>query len=171
MKDWLEVDQVRLQLEALGIEVWLAEHDPRPGTSILSKIEAVLPTCDAVVFLITNNSVDSAYVHQEVGLARAHGKVMVPLVERQVDKSRLGLLGELEWIEIDLQNPSLAFANVTKSLQPLLTAQLTSMAGSPQGAGGFNLGDPTLAFLVGALTALAAIVISILILRASAASA
>jgi hypothetical protein len=86
MKDVEHVDQVRRQLEALGIKAWLAELDPRPGTSVLEKIESVLPTCDAVVFLITTNSIDSAYVQQEVGLARAHRLPMVPLVDLRVDR-------------------------------------------------------------------------------------
>lgn len=152
MKDVEHVDQVRRQLEALGIQAWLAELDPRPGTSVLEKIEAVLPTCDAVVFLITTNSIDSAYVQQEVGLARAHRVPMVPLVDHRVEKSRLGLIGELEWIGIDLDNPSEALERVTKSLQPMLLRQaselrLSAAPGGPQPAGPVQF-DPALALLV-----------------------
>jgi hypothetical protein len=153
MKDVEHVDQVRRQLEALGILAWLAELDPRPGTSVLEKIEAVLPTCDAVVFLITTNSIDSAYVQQEVGLARAHRMPMVPLVDHRVDRSKLGLIVELEWIGIDLDNPSEALERVTQSLQPMLLRQASELRlaaaapGTPQPTGPVQF-DPALALLV-----------------------
>lgn len=109
----------------------------------------MIPTCDAVVFLITTNSVNSAYVQQEVGLARAHGRPMVPLVEKRVDKSRLGLLGELEWIELDLDDPSEAFAKVTQVLQTLILAQLRpATVSEKQTRQGFQLSDAAVALLV-----------------------
>src|SRR5450756_1113567 len=140
-RDAEHVKRVRQQLRALGIEVWLAEHDPRPGTSILAKIESEMPKCDAVVLLITTNSVDSAYLHQEVGMARTHGIPMVPLVDVHVDRSRLGLLGELEWIEVDLDEPSEAFAKVTQSLQPLVVRQVQALA--PKNLSLIHISEPT----------------------------
>jgi nucleoside 2-deoxyribosyltransferase len=171
MHDGLHVEQVQRQLEALGMKVWLAEHDPRPGKSILAKVEGALRDCDAVVFLITTNSIDSAYVQQEVGLARAHGKLLVPLVDKRVDTSRLGMLRELEWLEIDLDNPSQAFANVTKSLQPLLLAQLASTTSSLPGQPSQQPMDATMTFLLGALCVVIGVVLSCLILQLRAASA
>jgi hypothetical protein len=37
---------------------------------------------------------------------------------------RLGLLSEVEWLELDLSAPAEAMANVTASLQPLVLEQL-----------------------------------------------
>lgn len=149
MKDTEHVEQVREQLLALGIEVWLAENDPRPGASILAKIESEMPKCDAVVFLITTNSVDSAYVQQEVGMARRSGVPMVPLVDARVDRGRLGLLGELEWVEINLDEPGQAFAKVTRTLQPLIVKQAQQVAA--QGATAkfvIDIDDPATALLL-----------------------
>jgi hypothetical protein len=115
---------VSRQIEALGIDVYLAEHDPKPGTSIAHKVEDALKRCGAVVVLVTSTSVNSAYVQQEIGLARAHGKVIVPIIEKGVDRSRLGLLSEVDWLELDLGAPTEAMANVTASLQPLVLEQL-----------------------------------------------
>ena len=60
---------VSRQIEALGIDVYLAEHDPKPGTSIAQKVDEALKRSGAVVVLITTTSVNSAYVQQEIGLA------------------------------------------------------------------------------------------------------
>jgi hypothetical protein len=119
-----QVALVSKQIEALGIDVYLAEHDPKPGTSIAEKVEEALERSGAVVVLITSTSVNSAYVQQEIGLAHAHGKVIVPIIEKGVDRSRLGLLGEAEWLELDLSAPTEAMAKMTASLQPLVLAQL-----------------------------------------------
>jgi len=115
---------VRHQIEALGVEVYLAEHDPKPGTSVAQKVDEALKRCHVVVVLITTASINSAYVQQEVGLARAYGKPIVPIVERSVDKSRLGMLSEVEWLELDVSEPAEAMARMTASLQPLVMAQL-----------------------------------------------
>lgn len=122
------VTVVQRQIEALGVDVYLAEHDPHPGTSIAGRIEGALRASQAVVFLVTTNSIDSAYVNQEVGLARAYSKPMVPIIDKRVDKTRLGMLTEVEWLEIDLDQPAEALARVTQSLQPLVRAQLLAQA-------------------------------------------
>ena len=81
--------------------------------------------------LVTTNSINSAYVQQEVGLARAFGKLIVPIIDKRVDKTRLGMLAEVEWLEIDLDQPAEALARVTQSLQPLVRAQLKLWAQTP----------------------------------------
>jgi nucleoside 2-deoxyribosyltransferase len=117
---------VQRQIEALGISVYLAEHDPKPGTSIAAKVVEALERCHAVVVLITTNSVNSAYVQQEVGIARAHGKPIVPIVDKSVDPSALGMLSEVERLELDVHQPAEAMAKMSASLQPLVLAQVST---------------------------------------------
>jgi hypothetical protein len=117
---------VQRQIEALGITVYLAEHDPKPGSSIAAKVEEALERCHAVVVLITNNSVNSAYVQQEVGLARAHNKPILPIVDKSVDPATLGMLSEVERLELDVHQPAEAIARISESLQPLVVAQVST---------------------------------------------
>lgn len=117
---------VRQQIQALGVHVYLAEHDPKPGTPISSKVQEALKRCHAVVVLITTNSVDSAYVQQEIGLARAYEKPIVPIVDKRVDPSRLGMLNEVEHLALDLQAPAEALAGVSATLQPMVLAQVST---------------------------------------------
>jgi TIR domain-containing protein len=125
--DLEHVALVKRQIEALGVDVYLAEHDLRPGTSIAAKVQGAIEACHALVVLITSNSIDSAFVQQEVGLARAFGKPIVPIVEKGVDTSRLGILRELEYLELDLDRPEVALAKVSASLQPLVLAQVSTV--------------------------------------------
>lgn len=103
--DLQHVALVKRQIEALGVDVYLAEHDLRPGTSIAAKVQEAIKRCHAVVVLITGNSIDSSFVQQEVGIARAFEKPVVPIVENAVDISRLGILREVEYLELDLRQP------------------------------------------------------------------
>ena len=125
--DLQHVALVKRQIEALGVDVYLAEHDLRPGTSIAAKVQEAIKRCHAVVVLITGNSIDSAFVQQEVGIARAFDKPIVPIVEKGVDVSRLGILREVEYLELDLTSPEEAMARVSASLQPLVLAQVSTV--------------------------------------------
>jgi hypothetical protein len=79
-----------------------------------------------VVVLITTASINSAYVQQEVGLAHAHGKPILPIVDKSVEKSRLGILSEVEYLELDLAEPAEALAKMSQTLQPLVLAQAST---------------------------------------------
>jgi hypothetical protein len=52
-KDKVEVELVQRQIKVLGVVVYLAEHNPKPGTSIAAKIEADLRASHILVVLIT----------------------------------------------------------------------------------------------------------------------
>jgi hypothetical protein len=125
--DLQHVALVKRQIEALGVDVYLAEHDVRPGTSIAAKVQEAIKRCHAVVVLITGKSIDSVFVQQEVGIARGFEKPIVPIVEKGVDTSRLGILREVEYLELDLANPEEALAKVSASLQPLVLAQVATV--------------------------------------------
>jgi hypothetical protein len=125
------VNVVKQQIEALGIDVYLAERDPKLGTSIAAKVGAAIERSDVFVALITGAGADSNYVQQEVGFALAHRKVTIPIVAKGVDRSRLGMLSEVECLELDLDAPSEALAKMSASLQPFVLKQMSEMQTSP----------------------------------------
>jgi hypothetical protein len=125
--DTEHVALVQRQIEALGISVYLAEHDPKPGTVVADKVEAAIERSQAVVVLITTNSVDSAYVQQEVRIAHRSRKPIVPIVEKGIDTRQLGILQGVEYLELDLAQPAETMAKMTASLQPLVLKQLEAM--------------------------------------------
>jgi hypothetical protein len=115
---------VRGQIEALGVGVYLAEHDLRPGTSLAGKVDAALQRATLVVVLITSTSVDSQYVQQEVGAAVAHRKPIIPIVDSRIaGKIDLGMLAGVEYLVLDMAQPAEAMRQVTQSLQTLVKAQ------------------------------------------------
>lgn len=125
-KDAGHVRLVTSQISSMGIKVYLAEHDPKPGGLLADKIDDAIERCSAFVVLITPNSLESNIVQHEIGIARGRQVPMVPIVEVGMDKSRLGILDGIEYLELDPANPSEALARITASLQPLVLKQLRS---------------------------------------------
>jgi hypothetical protein len=100
----------------VGIEIYLYEHDPRPGSLVADKIEAAIQSCDALVVLLTGNS-ESPYVQQEVGYAKALKKLVVPLVQPGASQEKLAMLQGVEYIQFDFQNPQPGLSTLLEYLQ------------------------------------------------------
>ncbi len=112
-------------MEALGISVYLAEHDPQPGTLLAKKVQAAIRRSHTVIVLITTTSINSAYVQQEIGIAHECRKPIIPIVEKGVDTRQLGILQGVEYLELDLDAPAGTMAKMTASLQPMVLNQLS----------------------------------------------
>jgi TIR domain-containing protein len=90
---------------AHGIRPYLAEHNVKAGGVLASKIEQAIDNSAAVVVLITDNSVNSVYVQQEIGYARKAKKLIVPVVQLGITSEQLGMLQGVEYISFDFDSP------------------------------------------------------------------
>lgn len=123
--DKAHVAVVRQSMEAIGISVYLAEHDPQPGTYLVEKIRDAIHRSQVVVVLVTTTSVNAPYVNQEVGIAEACGKTIIPIVEKGIDTRKLGILQGREYLELDLQSPSETMTKLTAQMRPMVMKQLS----------------------------------------------
>jgi hypothetical protein len=108
------------QMTALGVKVYVAVHDPQPGTSVTQKIKAAIRRADATVVLLTTAGADSAYVQQEIGVAEGCDKLVVPLVDVRVDLIKLGMLTDREWIKVDFSDQGATLNTLAASIQPTI---------------------------------------------------
>jgi hypothetical protein len=99
-------ESIRRHLSALGVEVYCAEHDNQAGRPLTDKVVGAIRRSDLVVVLLTLQGYDSAYVQQEVGIARAAGKLVVPLLDPGLTEKSLGVLQGVEYIELDPVEPA-----------------------------------------------------------------
>jgi TIR domain-containing protein len=99
------VNRIAKDAAGVGIDVYLSEHDQRPGNMLAEKVQEAIRDSDAVVVLLTANSESSAYVQQEIGYAKALKKSVIPLVERSINKQKLAMLHGVEYIPFEFQNP------------------------------------------------------------------
>jgi hypothetical protein len=65
-------------LERHGVSCYVATKDVRPGEPLTTKVKNAIETSDALVVLLTKNSIASPWVQQEIG--HAEGKMpIIPL--------------------------------------------------------------------------------------------
>lgn len=116
------------RLEALagiaGVELYLAEHDLRPGKQLSKKVQAAIRQSDLVVVLLTRNSYSSAYVQQEIGYAISSEKHVLPVVERSVPPTALAMLEGTEYIPLDFNAPETATIVLAEQLKLLKNQKL-----------------------------------------------
>ena len=111
------------EAEKVGIRAYLAEHDQRPGEQLAEKLKRNIKASDAFVVLLTENTANSGYVHQEVGVAVEQGKLVIPLVQPGIDKGQLAMLDGIEYIGFDFRDPQSGKENFTAALANLAEKQ------------------------------------------------
>ena len=104
------------RLRGIGIDLYLAEHDVRPGTPISKKVRDAIERSHAVVVLLTTAAADSAFVQQEIGYALSCDRPVIPLVEARVPRNKLAMLEGREYLELDTKNPERAFRDAERYL-------------------------------------------------------
>jgi hypothetical protein len=118
-KDVAAVNLIKGQAMAAGVEVYLAEHDMRPGDSLADKIVSRIAMSNAVVVLLSDNSATAAFVQQEIGVALNAGIPIIPLVQKDLDHIHLAMLQGVEYVEFDPDHPEAALQGLTASLTRL----------------------------------------------------
>lgn len=102
-KDADLVNSITKEAEKLGLEVYVAAQDKRPGTPIVDKIQRNITNSQAIVVLLTPNGLGSHYVQQEIGFARREGKPIIPIKHPEVKAGDLAMLQGIEYIPLDPQ--------------------------------------------------------------------
>jgi len=82
-----------------GIVSYCYEHDPKPGRDINEKVKKAIRESDAVVVLLTPNSLSSPYVQQEIGYAIGIRRQIIPVVLPSISKQNLAMLKNIEYID------------------------------------------------------------------------
>ena len=111
------------QAKAAGVEVYLAEHDVKAGERLSEKVTQAIEASDAVIVLLSKNSLNSIYVQQEVGVAQHASKMVIPILMHEVAGDDLGMLNGIEYIQLDPADPVDALARLTATLNNLLELQ------------------------------------------------
>jgi D-arabinose 5-phosphate isomerase GutQ len=104
-KDEHIAEKLKRQLEQMGSNVYMFQHDQQPGVGITNKITKAIDDHDMLFALFTKNGGQSSYVQQEIGYAKKAGKLIVPFVESGVGQETLGMVADIEHIKIDPDNP------------------------------------------------------------------
>jgi hypothetical protein len=79
-KDLGIVTYVKNLLENYSIKVYVAEYTAPPGVDLTNHIKDSINSCDLFILLWSSNSKKSEWVTQEIALANANNKPIIPVV-------------------------------------------------------------------------------------------
>jgi len=79
-KDLPLVEMAKQLLNQASIDVFVAEHSILPGESLMQNIISAIKSCDLFILLWSDNSKSSEWVSKEVSIARADGKLIIPVL-------------------------------------------------------------------------------------------
>ncbi len=91
-------DQLSVALEDRGFEPILDRHNIDAAENWRERLGALVLSCDAVAFVLTDNSANSPVCAWEVEEARRLGKRILPVVPGEVKASAPQALADLNWI-------------------------------------------------------------------------
>ena len=98
-KDIEQIENIKKALRGIGVRFYLAEEDPRPGTSISKKIKEHIDSSDLFMLVMTDISLSSAYFNQEVGYAVDAEMMILPIAVGDCRPS--GMIVDREYIGFD----------------------------------------------------------------------
>jgi len=121
------VEPIRAQAQAIEVDVYLHEMHPQPGENLSSKVIEAIKSSDALVVLITPNTVVSAYVNQEIGVALGQSLPVIPLVAPGVTGEQLAMLEGVEYVGFDPDQPHHALTHLTAKLHSMQAAKQSAL--------------------------------------------
>jgi hypothetical protein len=79
-RDLTRATQVKQLLQGAGAQAFLAEYDISAGEELTKKIVTAIKACDLFVLLWSHHARNSEWVPQEIGVAKGHNKIIMPIV-------------------------------------------------------------------------------------------
>jgi len=123
------VDRIVEAIKQAGMNVWIDREETRGGEESRVAIVEAIDNADALVLILSPNSVDSELVRKEVALAEGSNKDLVPVLLARVQlpaQLRYQLAG-LQWIEY-YQDPEAKLAELVKVLREHETKPVTEQS-------------------------------------------
>ena len=106
-KDFSVVEFARAMLTGPAVDVFVAEYSAAPGAPLSPSIITAIKQCDLFILLWSENARTSEWVPQEIGIAKAENKQIVPVV-LQSNISLPGFISDLKYLDVP-KNPAAAF--------------------------------------------------------------
>lgn len=100
-------------LKELGINVWFDEDQIFLGEKFQDKLEKALRDSNALIFILSKNSVKSNWIYFEIGVALADDKKIIPIIVDDVGHEQIPLIFT-RYQSLRTQSPDEASKEVAK---------------------------------------------------------
>ena len=99
-KDRATMEKIRASLRREGITVWTNTTDIQTGEDFVDSIKQGIQKADNLVYLLSDNSIESSYCQRELDLAVYLNKRIIPLLVQKTDNLELpSCLENLQYID------------------------------------------------------------------------
>jgi len=112
--DKILTGKIKNYLEDYGLEVFLAHEDIAPSAEWQKVVLQNLENCDVFIPIITENFKSSEWTDQEIGIALAKGKFIIPL---SIDIVPYGFLNKLQSLKLGSKPIYLSCEEIIKILK------------------------------------------------------
>lgn len=113
-KDKKIVGELKDKLEKIGFEVFLAHEDLKPLVEWQEEIIKNLVRCDIFIPVFTENFKESEWTNQEVGIAVATNKFIIPL---QVTVAPFGFIGKFQSLKANATDLEVTTKEIVKLIK------------------------------------------------------
>jgi hypothetical protein len=83
-EDKIFVDRIFNILRRIQINCYVIENFPPYGEILQDIIKNKICECNCMLVLLTKKGIESQWVNQEIGIAHAYGKLIIPIVEEGI---------------------------------------------------------------------------------------
>jgi hypothetical protein len=89
---------IKFQLESFGYDVFLAHHDLQPSQIWIEEIIKNINECDVFLPFLTENSFNSFWVNQEIGIGFIKKKLIIPF---KINLNPWGFISQIQAYSLD----------------------------------------------------------------------
>ena len=94
------VDRLVADLRRHGAAIWLDRESISPGENWQEAIETGLASASTLLYVLTPDSLKSAWMSAEIGAAFAQGKRVVPILAKEVRNDEVPVfLAQFQWVD------------------------------------------------------------------------
>lgn len=133
-EDHALVEAICTELRENEVEPYVSDRHPEPGRPLEEKLREAVSNSDAVIVIWTQGGHDSQWVNQEVGMAKALGKIIIPFVEAGVKVA--GVLAGIEYAKLNRDDPRETAARIGKYLTKLRRKAVSEESSSSDSSAG-----------------------------------
>lgn len=116
LKDKRLLNDVKINLESVGIKLLIAEHYQDLEHTVSEKIENMIISCDVGLVLLTTAGFNSKFVQQEIGYLKANKKPILQVIQKGLEKRITGFTYGRGFILLDPKFPELAIEKIKNFL-------------------------------------------------------
>lgn len=100
-ENFKEANKIKKIIEKYGGKIFIAPSSIAPGNNFKDDIKSNIDSCDIFIPLISQKTVRSPFVNQEIGYALPYKKRILPITIGKIKEKNMAFLSDLQCIQFE----------------------------------------------------------------------